>query len=110
MRGAVSSLVLLCFFPAPLDAAFVVVANHTDKPITFWVVTKGDQFGGGLSKALQPGEARAFSCGRTPVARYGNAADKTSDVELEPYNAYVFVPGKERVELKGIELAGKPVP
>jgi hypothetical protein len=95
---------------ASADTAFVVVANHTEKPITCRVVAKGDKLAGGLITPLAPGEARAFPCGKTPVARYGNDLDKATDTELEPYTAYVFVAGKDKVELKGIEFAGKPVP
>jgi hypothetical protein len=105
MRHAAIGFLFSLILAVRLDAAFVVLANHTEKPVDFIVSPKGQ---GGIAQKLQPGEARAFPCGKEPFATVGGKSD--AQMELEPYAAYVLVTIKGKIELKGIEFVGKPIP
>ncbi|HEY2784404.1 MAG TPA: hypothetical protein VGJ05_05455 [Fimbriiglobus sp.] len=105
MRFASLFVAAFALFAQPATAAFVVLANHTEKPVDVIVSPRGQ---GGVVATLRPGESRAFACGKDSTAKVDGKL--TGQIVLEPYAAYVFVTAKGKVELKGIEFVGKPIP
>jgi hypothetical protein len=80
-------------------AAVVVVANMTDKPVSFTVA------GTAAPVELAAGESKALPCGRSlSITADGRA------IPLEAWSVYAFAKIKGKATFQQVELAGKAVP
>src|SRR5215213_5461034 len=99
LRSTAFLLVLVTAAPAP--AAFVAVANYTDREVRFTVAHPG---GAAREETLAAGECRLVPVGRQPEASF-IAGDRVARFGLAPYTAYVFKTQDNVLALHGVELA-----
>ena len=97
--AAVLALIAGPALPAP--AAFVAVANHTDREVRFTLVHPGAE---PRAETLAVGEGRLVPVGRQPEVSF-TAGGKVVKFGLTPYTAYVFTEKDDAIALHGVELA-----